>query len=306
MGLPHEVIISAAAPLFICAGVRKEYDSCAVRTPRGEYEAQIASYSIYSRTDLRGAKCCDMRIRIIYMPKTGCQNELPEASTFGIVKNRRKIPMNLKRENMLLYAVTDRSWIGDGTLYDQVEQALRGGVTLLQLREKTLDEEVFRQEAVRIKELCDRYGVPLIINDNVALAKEIDAAGVHVGQSDMEAEDVRALLGPDKIIGVSARTVEQAVLAERHGADYLGVGAVFSTGTKKDAKNISSETLREICQAVSIPAVAIGGITSENMGQLAGSGIAGIAVVSAVFAQRDVEAAARELKDRVAEMIVEP
>ncbi|MCD8231396.1 MAG: thiamine phosphate synthase [Clostridiales bacterium] len=213
--------------------------------------------------------------------------------------------MKLKRENMLLYAVTDRSWIGDGTLYEQVEQALRGGVTLLQLREKTLDEEAFLREAVQIKSLCDRYGVPLIINDNVALAKEIDAAGVHVGQSDMEAGDVRAVLGPEKIIGVSARTVEQAVLAEQHGADYLGVGAVFSTGTKKDAKNISYETLRDICQAVSVPAVAIGGITAENMLQLTGSGIAGIAVVSAVFAQKDVEAAARELKKRAVGMVAE-
>ncbi|MCD8366368.1 MAG: thiamine phosphate synthase, partial [Clostridiales bacterium] len=171
--------------------------------------------------------------------------------------------MNCRKEDMLLYAVTDRSWIGDGTLSDQAEQALRGGVTLLQLREKMLSGESFFQEAVKIKGLCDRYGIPLIINDNVEIAKKTGAAGVHVGQKDMEAGTVRSILGPDKIIGVSARTVEQAVRAEQQGADYLGVGAVFSTGTKQDAKNISIETLKEICQAVSIPVVAIGGITKD-------------------------------------------
>ena len=147
--------------------------------------------------------------------------------------------MNCKSEDLRLYAITDRHWLNGETLYQQVEKALKGGVTFLQLREKNLDEEDFMKEARKIKALCKKYKVPLIINDNVEIAREIDADGVHVGQSDMEAGDVRDRLGPDKIIGVSARTVEQALLAQAHGADYLGVGAVFSTSTKSDAKNVS-------------------------------------------------------------------
>ena len=164
--------------------------------------------------------------------------------------------MNCRSEDLRLYAITDRHWLNGETLYQQVEKALKGGVTFLQLREKNLDEEDFMKEAREIKALCRKYKVPLIINDNVEIAREIDADGVHVGQSDMEAGDVRDRLGPDKIIGVSARTVEQALLAQAHGADYLGVGAVFSTSTKSDAKNVSHETLKEICKAVRIPAGA--------------------------------------------------
>ncbi|MCD7865645.1 MAG: thiamine phosphate synthase [Clostridiales bacterium] len=211
--------------------------------------------------------------------------------------------MNFERKNLLLYAITDRSWLRGGTLYEQVEQALKGGVTLLQLREKTLSQESFLQEAFQIKELCDRYEVPLIINDHVEIARAVDAAGVHVGQKDMEAGTVRSILGPEKIIGVSARTVEQAVLAERQGADYLGVGAVFSTGTKQDAQNITKDRLREICRAVSIPVVAIGGITAENLTELGGSGIHGIAVVSAVFAQERIETAVHDLRRRTEQML---
>ncbi len=211
--------------------------------------------------------------------------------------------MNFDRKKLLLYAITDRSWLRGGMLYDQVEQALRGGVTLLQLREKNLCQESFLQEAFQIKELCDRYEVPLIINDHVEIAREVDAAGVHVGQKDMEAGAAREILGSEKIIGVSARTVEQAVLAERQGADYLGVGAVFSTGTKQDAQNITKDRLREICRAVSIPVVAIGGITAENLTELGGSGIDGIAVVSAVFAQNEIEMATRELRRRTEQML---
>ena len=176
--------------------------------------------------------------------------------------------MNCKSEDLRLYAITDRHWLNGETLYQQVEKALKGGVTFLQLREKNLDEEDFMKEARKIKALCKKYKVPLIINDNVEIAREIDADGVHVGQSDMEAGDVRDRLGPDKIIGVSARTVEQALLAQAHGADYLGVGAVFSTSTKSDAKNVSHETLKEICKAVRIPVVAIGGITRDNVKEL--------------------------------------
>ena len=201
------------------------------------------------------------------------------------------------RKDLLLYAVTDRSWLGNETLYEQVEKALKGGATFIQLREKELDEEHFMEEAVALKELCHKYHVPFVINDNVRIAKDMDADGVHVGQSDMEADDVRKILGEDKILGVSAQTVEQAVLAEKMGADYLGVGAVFSTSTKKDAADVSKETLKAICEAVNIPVIAIGGIGADNILSLQGSGICGIAVVSAIFAAKDIEAATKVLKE---------
>lgn len=210
--------------------------------------------------------------------------------------------MNCAKNDLLLYAVTDRGWLGQETLYSQVEKALKGGATMIQLREKSLDQKAFLQEARELKELCRRYRVPFLINDNVEIAALIRADGVHVGQSDMETGDVRAALGPDKIIGVSAQTVEQALLAQERGADYLGVGAVFSTGTKPDATEVSYETLKDICRAVDIPVVAIGGISLENVGRLAGSGICGAAVVSAVFAQPDIEAAARSLREAVKAM----
>ncbi|MDY5664015.1 MAG: thiamine phosphate synthase [Blautia sp.] len=211
--------------------------------------------------------------------------------------------MNCDKKDLLLYAVTDRAWLRGETLYGQVEKALKGGATFMQLREKNLDEEHFLQEAVEIKELCKKYHVPFVINDNVDIAVKMDADGVHVGQSDMEAGDVRAKLGPDKIVGVSAQTVEQAVLAEKRGADYLGVGAVFSTGTKLDADDVSYETLKAICETVSIPVVAIGGITKDNLMELKGSGIDGIAVVSAIFAQENIEEATKELRSRTEEML---
>lgn len=211
--------------------------------------------------------------------------------------------MNCKKEDMRLYAVTDRSWLGDKKLADQVKECLEGGVTFLQLREKKLDEEAFYEEALEIKKLCKEKGVPFIINDNVDVALRCDADGVHVGQSDMEAQDVRAKLGADKVIGVSARTVEQAVKAEKMGADYLGVGAVFSTSTKLDAREVSWETLKEICETVSIPVVAIGGITADNLSQLAGTGVDGVAVVSAIFAQKDIKAATENLRKLSEDMV---
>lgn len=211
--------------------------------------------------------------------------------------------MKFDKDSLLLYAVTDRSWLRGETLYSQVEKALRGGTTMIQLREKEMSEDAFLAEAREIKQLCARYGVPFLINDNVAIAAAVDADGVHVGQSDMEAGDVRRRLGSGKIIGVSAQTVEQAMLAEQRGADYLGVGAVFHTGTKPDASDVSYETLKAICKAVSIPVVAIGGITADNVKKLAGSGICGAAVVSALFAQEDIEAAAGEL-NRVVSAVV--
>ena len=202
-------------------------------------------------------------------------------------------------ESLLLYAVTDRHWLAGRTLAEVVRESLEGGVTFLQLREKELDDGQFYEEAVELQKMAKEYGVPFVINDNVDIALRMDADGVHVGQSDMEAGDVRALLGPDKILGVSAQTVEQALLAEKRGADYLGVGAVFPTGSKDDADDVSFETLKAICDAVSIPVVAIGGITLGNTPELAGSGICGIAVISAIYAQKDIKKAAAELKEAV-------
>lgn len=213
--------------------------------------------------------------------------------------------MNCRPEDMLLYAVTDRAWLNGETLESQVEKALKGGATFVQLREKELDEELFLEEAKKIKKLCAEYHVPFVINDNVDIALKIDADGVHVGQSDMEAGDVRAKLGPDKIIGVSAQTVEQAVLAERHGADYLGVGAVFPTSSKDDAVEVPFETLKAICEAVSIPVIAIGGITKDNVKELSSSGICGIAVISAIYGQKDIKKASEELKTATKEMVRE-
>ena len=204
--------------------------------------------------------------------------------------------MRCDRKTMRLYAVTDRAWVGQGTLGDQVEQALRGGVTCVQLREKSLGVPAILVEAEEIGALCRSYGVPVLITDRVAIALQCGADGVHVGQKDRAAREVRRLLGPNRILGVSARTVEQAVQAERDGADYLGVGAVFSTSTKADAMPVSYETLQAICRAVSIPVVAIGGIQRENLLSLAGSGVDGVALVSAIFAAPDVETASRELR----------
>ncbi len=204
--------------------------------------------------------------------------------------------MEFERRSLRLYAVTDRSWLRGSTLYEQVEKALRGGATFIQLREKSLDTESFIEEAGQIKILCEKYHVPFVINDNVEVALAVGADGVHVGQGDMAASDARKKLGAGKIIGVTARTVEQAAEAERQGADYLGTGAVFATSTKGDAKEISHGTLKEICRSVSIPVVAIGGITAGNVMELKGTGIEGVAVVSAVFASEDIESAARELR----------
>ena len=211
---------------------------------------------------------------------------------------------NVKKEDLLLYAVTDRHWLSEETLYDQVEKALKGGATFIQLREKNLDDESFYKEAVEIQALCKKYHVPFVINDNVDIAVKINADGVHVGQSDMEALDVRAKLGSDKIIGVSAQTVEQALLAEKHGADYLGVGAVFPTGSKDDADDVSHETLKAICDAVNIPVIAIGGITYKNVRELSGTGIVGIAVISAIFGAGDIEKATDELKIRTKQALL--
>lgn len=211
--------------------------------------------------------------------------------------------MKCDKKDLLLYAVTDRHWLKGRSLRQVVEESLDGGVTMVQLREKQLEEGAFLEEAKELQLLCRQRHIPFLVNDNVDIALAMDADGVHVGQSDMEALDVRKKLGPDKIIGVSAQTVEQALLAQAHGADYLGVGAVFPTGSKDDAVEVPFETLKAICQAVSIPVVAIGGISKANVERLSGSGICGVAVISAIYGAPDIEKAARELKEATRAMV---
>ena len=207
--------------------------------------------------------------------------------------------MEFHRDMLLLYAVTDRSWTGRQTLYDQIQAALEGGVTMVQLREKRLSTQALVEEAVEIKELCHRYHVPLIINDNVEAAVASGADGVHVGITDTPVAEIRKRAGGSFIIGATAKTVAQAIAAEQAGADYLGVGAVFPSPTKQNAVRITLEQLKQICSAVSIPAVAIGGIGRENVAALAGGGMAGIAVVSAIFAEKNIQNAAAEVKEMV-------
>lgn len=213
--------------------------------------------------------------------------------------------MRLDKKSMLLYAVTDRTWTGRQTLEEQVEEALQAGVTFLQLREKTLSKEQFLEEAGRMKEITSQYKVPFIINDDVELAIKCNADGVHVGQKDMELIRAREILGADKIIGVSVQTVEQAKLAQSQGADYLGVGAVFNTSTKLDAKEVSFDTLKAICSSVTIPVVAIGGISSKNVHELKETGIQGIAVISAIFASENISEATQKLRKQVKDIVNE-
>lgn len=204
--------------------------------------------------------------------------------------------MKLDKDSLLLYVVTDRSWLKENPLAFEVEKTLKAGATFIQLREKEMSDEEFLKEAKEIKTLTDKYKVPFVINDNIDIALKVDADGVHVGQSDMDAKDVRKLIGSDKILGVSASNAEQAEKAERSGADYLGVGAVFSTSTKKDADNVSFETLKEICESVNIPVIAIGGISEENIYKLKDSGIVGVAVISAIFAKSDIIEATKTIR----------
>lgn len=211
--------------------------------------------------------------------------------------------MKCDKHAMLLYAVTDRAWVGNATLAKQVETALQNGVTCVQLREKTLDEKQFLQEAMEIRKLCTEYHVPFLINDDVEIAIQCHADGVHVGQQDMPVAEVRRLVGDDMMIGVSAHSVREACQAVEDGADYLGVGAVFGSATKKDANNLAKETLKAICQAVDVPVVAIGGICEDNILQLAGSGVDGVAVVSAIFGAKDIAAATARLRS-LAEQII--
>ena len=204
--------------------------------------------------------------------------------------------MRLSAESLRLYALTDRTWLNGRTLSDCVSEAIAGGATMIQIREKSSGYEKFKSQALEIQALCRENHIPFIVNDNVKLACEISADGVHVGQDDMSAVNVRELIGAEKILGVSVRTADEAIEAEKNGADYIGAGAVFHTGTKLDAADISHTALREICESVKIPVVAIGGISAENIHLLAGSGIEGVAVISAIFAQNDIRKASENLR----------
>ena len=208
------------------------------------------------------------------------------------------------RKAMLLYVVTDQSWLKEGqTLLCVCEDVLSNGATFLQIREKDLDSDAFETEAAKLKELCARHKVPYVVNDSVEIALAIDADGVHVGQSDIKGRDIRSIIGPYKILGISAGTVDEAIAAEAAGADYIGVGAVFGTSTKKNARNLTVEKLREISSAVSIPVVAIGGINAKNLMELSGSGVDGIAVVSAIFAAENPGKATAQLLELAKEMV---
>lgn len=213
--------------------------------------------------------------------------------------------MKLDKSELLLYAVTDRSWLENRTLENDVEEALKGGITILQLREKELDEKEFLEEAKNISTLCKKYNVPFIINDNVDIAIKSNADGVHVGQSDLNAETVRKIIGKDKILGVSATNKEEALIAEKMGADYLGIGSIFPTSTKLDADYVNIEELKDICESVSIPVVAIGGISEENIKELKGSKIDGVAVVSAIFAKENIKESTEEFLKITKEVILE-
>ena len=208
------------------------------------------------------------------------------------------------RQGMLLYAVTDQSWLKEGqSLLSVCEDVLKNGATFLQIREKDLDAVLFEAEAAKLKDLCAQHKVPYVVNDSVEIALAIDADGVHVGQSDIRGRDIRSLIGPERILGISAGTVEEAIAAENAGADYIGVGAVFGTSTKKNARNLTVEKLKEISSAVSIPVVAIGGINGKNLMALCGSGVDGVAVVSAIFAAEDSGKATAELLTLAKEMV---
>ncbi|MGO1819987.1 MAG: thiamine phosphate synthase [Senegalia sp. (in: firmicutes)] len=211
--------------------------------------------------------------------------------------------MKIDKKSMLLYVVTDRTWLGENSLVDQVEDTLKAGATFIQLREKDLPFEDFLKEAKEIKVITDRYKLPFVINDNVEVAIKCNADGVHVGQEDMNARNVRNLIGEDKILGVSASTVKEAKAAQENGADYIGVGAIVSTSTKEEAKVVSMDTLKDICHAVSIPVVAIGGINEENVLKLKGSGVDGICVISAIFSKENIYDATKNLYNLASQMV---
>ena len=229
------------------------------------------------------------------------ENNLKSNNLNNIDINNSKAS-NINPKDLQLYAITDRHWLNGRTLAEQVRECLEGGATILQIREKNLPEDEFLEEAKEIQALCKEFKIPFIVNDNINIAAEIKADGVHVGQEDMDAKKVRNMLGENAILGVSASTVEEALKAEKDGADYLGVGAVFPTSTKGDADSVTFETLKEICEAVSIPVVAIGGISADNLLKLKGSEIDGVSVISAIFASDDITDATKKLKELTEEL----
>lgn len=208
--------------------------------------------------------------------------------------------MNLDKKKLLLYAITDRTWSPSlDIFYEQIEESLKAGVTFLQLREKMLDKQSFLNEAKIIKKICANYNIPFIINDNIEIAQEIDADGVHIGQSDISIVEAKKIIANNKIIGVTVHSVEEALIAEKNGASYLGVGAIFKTNSKDDANVINIDELKKICLSVNIPVVAIGGIKKDNLSILQNTGISGIAVISAIYSQKDIHLATKELKQEV-------
>ena len=213
--------------------------------------------------------------------------------------------MKFNEKMLLLYAVTDQAWVGNQTLLEQIEDALKGGATIVQLREKKMDENSFVEEAIQVRDLCHKYHVPLIINDNVEVALKSGDDGVHVGIEDAPVAEIRKRVSADFIIGATCKTVEQAKIAEAAGADYMGVGAVFPSPTKTNAVRITNEQLREIVSSVSIPAVAIGGISYDNVCEIKGSSVSGVAVVSAIFGAKDIVKETALLKERVKAVVEE-
>lgn len=211
--------------------------------------------------------------------------------------------MKLDKKDLLLYGVTDSHYLNGRKLCELVEEAILGGVTMIQIREKEMSHEEFKQEALEVQEVCQKYHVPLLINDDVKLCKEIDADGVHIGQDDLDLKETRKLLGEDKIIGVSAHNMKEAKKAYEDGADYLGVGAIFSTQTKNDAQDVSMKTLNEICQKVDIPVVAIGGINQVNVLEFMGIDLDGVAIVSSIFGSEDIQKASSLLKDKIQRIV---
>lgn len=211
--------------------------------------------------------------------------------------------MKFDKNNLLLYVVTDRTWLNGKSLESEVEKICKAGATLIQLREKEIRNEAFLEEAKKIKAVTDRYQIPMVINDNIEVAKALDAHGVHIGQSDMAAEKARRILGKNKIIGISAGNLEEALKAEKNGADYIGVGAMFHTDTKQDATSVTLQQIKEITEKIHIPVVAIGGINKDNVLKLCGSGVDGIAVISAIFAEKNVEEATKNMLQLAQRMV---
>lgn len=216
---------------------------------------------------------------------------------------RREQRLKADKKSMLLYAVTDRTWLNGKSLESEVEKICKAGITFIQLREKGITDEEFIEEAKKIKLITDKYKIPFVINDNIEVAKAVNADGVHIGQSDMEAKKARDILGEDKIIGISAGNLDEALAAEKNGADYIGVGAMFHTDTKQDATSVTFEEIKEITQKVNIPVVAIGGINKDNVLKLSGSGVDGIAVIAAIFAENNVEEATKNMLKLAQKMV---